>query len=231
MFKALPKSELKNLPKGTFTIVVPFRDQPEQNRIAQLMTLNEEFDKLGWTVLVVEQSDDGKKFNRGALLNIGYDLVETDYVIFHDVDLIPKKTLIPYYEAFPTSPIHIGKAITKYDSPSFLGAVVSVSKKDYKAINGFPNNFWGWGGEDDAFRIRLQRAGIKVFQPTMKSGFKELPHVDTRTNTDWKNMEKWEGLKKEREGDNPSGLSDLKYDILEKERLSPNVLKVTVRIK
>lgn len=231
MFKALPKSELKNLHKGTFTIVVPFRDQPEQNRMAQLMTLNEEFHKLGWTVLVVEQSDDGKKFNRGALLNIGYDLVETDYVIFHDVDLIPKKALIPYYEAFPTSPIHLGKAITKYDSPSFLGAVVSVSKKDYKVINGFPNNFWGWGGEDDAFRIRLQRAGIKVFQPTIKSGFKELPHLDTRTNNDWKNMEKWEGLKEEREGKNSSGLSDLKYDILEKEELSPNIVKVTVRIK
>jgi hypothetical protein len=74
MFKALPKSELKNLPQGSFTIVVPFRDQPEQNRMTQLMKFNEAFDKLGWTVLVVEQSDDGKKFNRGALLNVGYDL-------------------------------------------------------------------------------------------------------------------------------------------------------------
>jgi hypothetical protein len=44
-------------------------------------------------------------------------------------------------------------------------------------------------------------------------------------------MEKWEGLKEEREGKNSSGLSDLKYDILEKEELSPNIVKVTVRIK
>jgi hypothetical protein len=49
--------------------------------------------------------------------------------------------------------------------------------------------------------------GIKVFQPTIKSGFVELPHLDTRTKTDWKNMEKWEGMKEEREGTNKSGLS------------------------
>ena len=230
MFKALQKSELPNLPTGSFTIVVPYRDQPEQNRSDQLKKFSEFFDKLGWPVLIVEQTE-GKKFNRGALLNVGYDLVDTDYIIFHDVDLLPKKTLLPYYEVLPTSPIHLGKAITKYDSPTFLGAVVSVSKKDYKSINGFPNNFWGWGGEDDAFRIRLQRAGIHVLQPTMKSGFTELQHVDTRTNPDWKNMEKWEGLAKEREGKNKSGLSDLKYDIVAEEQITPNILKVTVDVK
>ena len=229
MFKALPKSELKNLAKGSFTIVVPYRDQPEQNRSDQLKKFNAYFDTLGWPVLIVEQTQ-GEKFNRGALLNVGYDLVDTDYIIFHDVDLVPKKSLLPYYEAFPASPIHLGKAITKYDSPSFLGAVISVSKKDYKVVNGFPNNFWGWGGEDDAFRIRLHRAGIHVLQPTMKSGFTEFPHLDTRTKTEWKNMEKWEGLKDEREGTNKSGLSDLKYEIVEKEQITPNILKVTVDI-
>jgi len=230
MFKTLPKSELKNIPKGTFTIVVPYRDQPEQNRSDQLKKFCQFFDALGWPVLIVEQTP-GNKFNRGALLNIGYDLADTDYVIYHDVDIVPKKSLLPYYEAFPSSPIHLGKAITKYDSPSFLGAVVSVSKKDYKAINGFPNNFWGWGGEDDAFRIRLHRAGIQVLQPTIKSGFTEFPHLDTRTKTEWKNMEKWEGLAKEREGKNKSGLSDLKYDIVSEEDVSPNILKVVVDIK
>jgi hypothetical protein len=44
-------------------------------------------------------------------------------------------------------------------------------------------------------------------------------------------MEKWEGLKDEREGKNKSGLSDLKYDIVAEEQISPNILKVTVHIK
>jgi beta-1,4-galactosyltransferase 1 len=229
MFKTLEKSDANKLPRGSFTIVVPFREQVEQKRGDQLKKFIAYFEKLEWPVLIVEQTE-GKKFNRGALLNVGYDLVDTEYIIYHDVDLIPKKSILPYYLAFPQSPIHIGKSITKYDSPSFLGAVVSVSKKDYKTINGFPNNFWGWGGEDDAFRVRLERAGIKVFQPTIKSGFTELPHIDTRTNADWKNMEKWEGMKEEREGTNKSGLSDLKYEIVGKEQITPNILKVTVDI-
>ena len=229
MFKTLEKSDANKLPRGTFTVVVPFREQVEQKRGDQLKKFVEYFEKLEWPVLIVEQTE-GEKFNRGALLNVGYDLVDTDYIIYHDVDLLPKQTLLPYYLAFPESPIHIGKSITKYNSPSFLGAVVSVSKKDYKTINGFPNNFWGWGGEDDAFRVRLERAGIKVLQPTIKSGFTELPHVDTRTNPEWKNMEKWEGMKEEREGTNKSGLSNLKYEIVEKEQITPNILKVTVDI-
>jgi len=65
----------------------------------------------------------------------------------------------------------------------------------------------------------------------VKSGFTELPHVDTRTNPEWKNMKKWEELEKEREGKNKSGLSDLSYDILSKDELGSNVLKITVDLK
>jgi hypothetical protein len=230
MFKTLTASDANKLPRGTFTIVVPFREQVEQKRGEQLKKFVAYFEKLGWAVLIVEQTE-GEKFNRGALLNVGYDLIDSDYMISHDVDLLPKQSLLPYYAAFPDSPIHIGKSITKYQGPLFFGAVLSMSKKDYKTIDGFPNNFWGWGGEDDALRVRLERAGIKVFQPTIKSGFTELPHVDTRTNPEWKNMEKWEQMEKEREGTNKSGLSNLKYNIVGNEQLAPNILKVTIDFK
>jgi hypothetical protein len=43
-------------------------------------------------------------------------------------------------------------------------------------------------------------------------------------------MEKWEGLKDEREGKNTSGLSDLKYKIFGKEQITPHILKVTVDV-
>jgi len=32
---------------------------------------------------------------------------------------------------------------------------VAFSSDDFKRINGFPNNFWGWGGEDDEMRNRI----------------------------------------------------------------------------
>ena len=39
----------------------------------------------------------------------------------------------------------------------FLGASVSFSTTLFEAINGYPNTFWGWGGEDDALLVRLRR--------------------------------------------------------------------------
>jgi len=230
MFKALEKADLKSMHTSSFTVIVPFREQPQQKRGEQLKKFLKHFEKIGYPVLVVEQ-EEGKKFNRGMLLNIGADLADSEYVIFHDVDLLPKKVILPYYEVFPDSPVHIGKAWTeKYDSEGFLGGVISISKKDLKTINGFPNNFWGWGGEDDAMRVRMKRKNISVLQPTLREGFKELAHVDTKTNPDWKNLEKWEGMDLERAGKNKSGLSNLKYKISKKESYSENAMKVTVEI-
>ena len=38
---------------------------------------------------------------------------------------------------------------------ALFGGVVSLSAKDYAAVNGFSNQFWGWGGEDDEFAKRI----------------------------------------------------------------------------
>ena len=216
--------------EASFTVIVPFREQAEQKRGEQLKKFLKHFDKLGYPVLVVEQAE-GKKFNRGMLLNIGADLVDSEYVIFHDVDLLPKKAVLPYYEVFPDSPIHIGKTWReKYNYDGFLGGVISISQTDLKAINGFPNNFWGWGGEDDAMRVRMKRKKIVILQPTLDKGFTDSPHVDTKSKTEWKNMERWEGMDLERAGKNKSGLSNLKYKIVKQEPYSDTMIKVTVEI-
>ena len=42
-------------------------------------------------MFILEQSLDGHKFNRGKLLNAGFDMARNDYdvYVFHDVDLLP----------------------------------------------------------------------------------------------------------------------------------------------
>lgn len=32
---------------------------------------------------------------------------------------------------------------------SYFGGVSGLSKAQFLRINGFPNEYWGWGGEDD----------------------------------------------------------------------------------
>lgn len=237
MYIPLEVSDVKEFPQGTPTILVPFRDNAEQERGAQLKKFVSHMKRYhpDWIILVIEQSQDGKKFNRGALLNIGARIAKQnnlEYVIFHDVDLIPLKVLVPYYTALPTKPIHIAKVwTTKYDSPDFLGGVLSMSLTDIEKINGFPNKFWGWGGEDDALRNRLKMQKIDIYQPTMRGeGFKELTHVDSRTKTEWKNMEKWENVAEDKR--NPrSGFKNVQYKVLEKTDFTDQIKKITVELK
>ena len=48
----------------------------------------------------------------------------------------------------------------------FIGALVNFNKKLFKKINGYPNNFWGWGGEDDVLLNRLiENNSLKLYYP------------------------------------------------------------------
>jgi hypothetical protein len=233
MFTPLDISSAKKMTQGVPTIVIPYRDNAEQDRSGQLKKFVSHMARYhpDWPILIIEQSEDGKKFNRGALLNVGARIahkMKHEYVIFHDVDLIPLSPIVPYYTAFPEKPIHIGKAWdTKWQGDSFLGGVMSMSIKDIDRSNGFPNMFWGWGGEDDAMRNRLKKQGIEVLQPVMRTGFKELPHVDTRTKSEWKNMRKWEDIK----GDTGRhGYRDVKWKVTAEEDLAHSAKKITVEI-
>lgn len=218
------------MPQGTPTILVPYRDNAEQERAKQLKTFVSHMSRWhpDWNILIIEQSE-GEKFNRGALLDIGARIAKNaEYVIFHDVDLIPLSALVPYYTAIPESPIHIGAAYKgKYTGEGFIGQVFSISMKDLKKINGFPRMFWGWGGEDDAMRNRLKRNKIGILRPNTDTGFKVLEHKDTRLIKDAKNMRKWEDV---REDTGRHGLNDVKWKVLDIVDLATNIKKITVEI-
>jgi predicted glycosyltransferase involved in capsule biosynthesis len=119
-----------------------------------------------FVIYIVEQSDDKRKFNRGQLLNIGFDVAckeMCDIFIFHDVDLIPSEDLLSAYTTVPSGshPVHIAKVWDRYNSaPNYFGGIIAFSKEQFQRINGFPNNFWGWGGEDDELYSRSKEVGL-----------------------------------------------------------------------
>jgi hypothetical protein len=232
MFKDLSPLQARKLKQGIPFIVVPYRDNAQQERAEQLRKFCGHMSRYhsDWPILIVEQTD-GEKFNRGALLNAGARIaykMKAEFVVFHDVDLIPLSPLVPYYTAFPEIPIHMGAAYKdKYSGDGFLGQALSMSFPDLQKSNGFPNMFWGWGGEDDALRNRLKKHKIQVWRPTVDTGYKVLEHIDTRLIPDAKNMQKWENV---RDDTGKHGFRDIKWKVLQEVDLATNIKKITVNI-
>ncbi len=238
-------------------VIIPYRDlNPQQKRGQHLAKITKElpklFDKyieehkdrkLDYEIIVVEQSDDGKAFNRGKLLNIGYEIAIKEYhanvFIFHDVDLIPSYDLIDSYFKIPENgrPLHIAKLWDRYSSnPKYLGGIVSFDESTFSKINGFPNNFWGWGGEDDELYNRVNELGYTPVAPKHGSitdleemGIQEKMEY-LRENRDEKNMVKWELLKEHKATWKKNGLNSLVFDVLSEKSIEKNTHKITVNV-
>ena len=150
--------------KFQLAVVIPFRTQSGFDRESQLRELTECFDSFlsskTCTVVVVEQLVDGLLFNRGQLLNIGTLIVENlggaRALCFHDVDLVPSKELQGEYMRCLDDACHIASQYERYAGPGYRGGITRIPYRSLVRANGFPNNFWGWGGEDDALGWRLQ---------------------------------------------------------------------------
>jgi len=185
-----PKSP--DVPLYKIAIIVPFRNQPvlqgiegqdrmiHKERFIQHMkqfipkvsqyAMTEYFVTLHIDVMIIEQSDDDRKFNRGAILNSGYkNAMNSQYyrgIIFHDIDLLPSDVMIPFYalgvfnSAYTKSDkkiVHLAHKWGRYASlgTGYIGGVTMFETTQFNNINGFPNYFAGWGGEDDALRERI----------------------------------------------------------------------------
>jgi len=53
----------------------------------------------------------------------------------------------------------------------YFGGITSFSSHQFTALNGYPNNFWGWGGEDDELRKRMETVNITPSSPSDVESF------------------------------------------------------------
>lgn len=146
-------------------VVVPYRNRPEQLSIFKDKISKYLYSKgIHHEVIVVEQLGD-QSFNRGLLCNWGFRKAVwagCDYVVFHDVDMIPEEVDYSYSE----TPIHLVTDVGDeelndqlfYD---YFGGVTMFPVKHFEKINGFSNDYWGWGFEDDDLFLRCQEKRIK----------------------------------------------------------------------
>lgn len=232
----------KKVPDGTL-IVVPFRENKYQNRAEQLQNFIRYYSVLNIPILIVTQSDDGFRFNRGKLLNIGYHFTVTqmkkkiDTFIFHDVDLLLPNDFVNSYYGTKTGGeiVHFGKNIEDYyDYPDFLGGVIQFSKNVFQTINGFPNHFYGWGGEDDALKVRIASLKYEVKRPDlpkMKAKMEFGPgEQETRLIDELKDQYKNEDLLIDEKIWKMNGVNSLLYKVVAQTTMSPGVFNITVDI-
>ncbi|KAF6034756.1 B4GALT3 [Bugula neritina] len=156
-------------PLQKIAIVIPFR-QREMHLSILLLNLHPYLQRQesSYTIFVVNQIQ-GSKFNRAMLMNIGFmEAMKRDRytcVIFHDVDLIPfnDKSL---YRCPKYSTRHLSVYIDKFDYrlpyKEILGGVVAISSHLFIKANGYSNQFFGWGGEDDDFQRRCESKGVNI---------------------------------------------------------------------
>lgn len=232
-------SEFKCSATAKTVLIVPFRESNPltKERMNQLCTFAEHYHKFipNLEILIIEQSNDNKKFNRGALLNIGFDLSKSssgNVFIFHDVDLLSPDSISDLYCSYPKNPIHIANLWTeKYTFTDFLGGIISFNKKDFIRINGFPNDFWGWGGEDDAVYNRIASANIPIVKVIGDVKIKGLEHTHQGDNISTKNVNKTTGILRDLKSWRRNGLNNVKYRILNVKNFRyRNIQKVTVEL-
>lgn len=224
------------------TIVIPYRDRQKHLEyfVANTVPLIELY--LPRTKIVVVEQDEGKLFNRGALMNVAFNEYgdKTEYFFTHDVDLNPTRKFI---EEYYTKEVDCDHVLGIYTSKcNTLGGIIKLTAKAVKKINGFPNNVWGWGSEDKALQNRTEFYDInKITSLTNESEhldylirFDDVNDRDT-TNTS-KNTKKHyidfnrlsRDLKKKEIMS--SGLNNIEYHIVQKKIMHDIVDIVTVRL-
>ena len=113
---------------------------------------------------------DNKEFNRGKIKNIAFDIAKKegfDYFAFHDIDLIPEDDECDY--SYPDKyPVHITTQIDKFDyklpyAENFGGCVL-FTKEQFELVNGYSNEYWGWGAEDDDLFWRCRQKQLTNVQ-------------------------------------------------------------------
>lgn len=148
-------------------ILVPYRDREQHlKKFAPHMSSFLKSQGIDYSIYIIEQLDD-KPFNRAKLLNVGFleTKEEHDYFCFHDIDMLPSNKDCDY--SFIDGACRLSHFVSQFNfvprpPQEFGGGVVMINKESFENVNGFSNNYWGWGLEDNDFSTRCRRKGVKI---------------------------------------------------------------------
>ena len=217
-------------------IVVPYRDREDHlKRFIPAMESCEFLEGIDYEILIVEQ-EEGKPFNRGKLLNVGAIQSHTaSYYCFHDVDMLP---LVSDYSYSP-NPTHLAAEAEQFGFKlpyqGYFGGVTLFDKHSFIKVNGYSNDYWGWGAEDDDVMFRCVAKEIKA---SRKNGrYRSLSHERNIAQDLYnENLKKFFGFKNGlnietiNQKIDSDGLTTLEYEVLEEKKISEKTTLIKVKI-
>jgi hypothetical protein len=136
-------------------VCVPYRNREEHmNIFVPHVSKFLEDRGIEHTIYLAHQCDE-KLFNRGLMKNIAAKHAfddGCDYIVWHDIDMVPEDESCDY--SFPNdNPQHIAVRISQSDYQlkyeEYFGGAVLFSKEQVERTNGYSNEYWDWGMEDD----------------------------------------------------------------------------------
>ncbi|XP_066919813.1 beta-1,4-N-acetylgalactosaminyltransferase bre-4-like isoform X2 [Clytia hemisphaerica] len=209
----------KQCKTSSVAIVIPYR-----NRESQLSIFLRHYhpifirQKLHYRIFVIDQVDKDP-FNRGKLMNVGYNEAKKyfpyDCVVFHDVDLLLEDDRLMY--SCQSSPQHLSVSLDKYNYrllyQELFGGIEMFTRDHFELINGFSNSFWGWGAEDDNLYRRLAWKGLTLWRPSVhRARYKMIKHDNAEVDA---KSDRFDIRKESYKHFATDGLSSLKYEVKE----------------
>lgn len=219
-------------------IIIPYRNREKHLDYFIKNTVPLIQKNLPNTKVVVVEQNEGKLFNRGAVLNVGFKEYQnkTQYFITHDVDTIPIEIIINNIYKEKCSEI----SRIYYPHSESFGGILKIGHDTIFDVNGFPNNIWGWGIEDRALYYRCYIKKCKVKSYNIKNMFTILPHQSNvhdyvgekkQISDIWrKNYIDALNNEQKKELIMSSGLTNLEYTILERKMIHDIVELIKVDI-
>lgn len=139
-------AEQEIIPNVVF--LVPYRDRVQQRAFFQRHmtgTVLADMPTGSHQIWIVHQCD-ARRFNRGAVKNIGLRIAQDVYpdhwrditFVFNDIDTMP------FTAGFFDYPTHHGVVKHFFGFTFALGGIVSITGHDFDRVGGFPN-LWAWG--------------------------------------------------------------------------------------
>lgn len=211
-------------------VIVPYRDR--ESHLSEFIPYMERVLKeaeIPFEIIIVHQGDN-KGFNRAKLLNIGYkENPNFDYYAFHDVDMLPLDSDYNYIEG----PTHLASMAEQfgYKLPyeGYFGGVTLFDKESFVKVNGYSNDYWGWGAEDDDILYRCVIMGVETFRKNCR--YKSLDHDRNIEQIPYlNNVNKLRNFQNSPtlEAIMSDGISTLSYEKINEKKISENSRMITV---